>query len=64
LLYFTQRESLAQTGEPMFDATFHAWMYGPVIPTIRSLYKHEISITPWLSRGVFCFIGKKHENVW
>ena len=42
LLYFTQRECLAQTGEPMFDATFHAWMYGPVIPAIRSLYKHDM----------------------
>lgn len=41
LLYFTQRECIAQTGKPMFDATFHAWLYGPVLPDIRSLYKHD-----------------------
>lgn len=41
LLYFTQRECIAQTGIPMFDAPFHAWLYGPVLPEIRSLYKHD-----------------------
>lgn len=41
LLYFTQRECIAQTGEPMFEATFHAWLYGPVLPHIRSLYRHD-----------------------
>ena len=42
LLYFIQRECIVQTGEPMFDATFHAWIYGPVLPDIRSLYKHDM----------------------
>lgn len=42
LLYFTQRECIAQTGEPMFDATFYAWMYGPVLPDIRALYKQDL----------------------
>ena len=42
LLYFTQRECIVQTGKPMFDATFHAWLYGPVLPGIRSLYKHDM----------------------
>ena len=42
LLYFTQRECIVQTGKPMFDATFHAWLYGPVLPDIRSLYKHDM----------------------
>lgn len=41
LLYLTQRECLIQTGEPMFDATFHAWKYGPVLPEIRHLYKAD-----------------------
>ena len=41
LLYLTQRECLIQTGEPMFDATFHAWKYGPVLPEIRQLYKAD-----------------------
>jgi uncharacterized phage-associated protein len=41
LLYLTQRECLIQTGEPMFEATFHAWKYGPVLPEIRQLYKTD-----------------------
>lgn len=41
LLYFTQRESLIQLGEPMFGENFLAWKYGPVIPSIRSLYAQE-----------------------
>ena len=41
LLYLTQRECLIQTGEPMFEATFHAWKYGPVLPEIRQLYKAD-----------------------
>ena len=41
LLYLTQRECIIQTGEPMFDATFHAWKYGPVLPEIRLLYKRD-----------------------
>lgn len=42
LLYFTQRECIAQTGKPMFDATFYAWLYGPVLPDIRTLYKQDL----------------------
>ena len=39
LMYFAQRESLIQTGEPLFDATFYGWKYGPVLKEIRSVYK-------------------------
>lgn len=39
LLYFAQRESIIQSGEPLFNAQFHAWKYGPVLVEIRSLYK-------------------------
>lgn len=39
LMYFAQRESLIQTGEPLFDATFYGWKYGPVLKEIRSAYK-------------------------
>lgn len=42
LLYFTQRECIAQIGEPMFEDTFHAWRYGPVLPSIRTLYKRDL----------------------
>lgn len=39
LMYFAQRESLIQTGEPLFDATFYGWKYGPVLKEIRSAFK-------------------------
>lgn len=38
LLYFTQRESFIQTGEPMFSEEFLAWRYGPVMVQLRTLY--------------------------
>lgn len=39
LLYFAQRESLVQTHEPLFDADFYGWRYGPVLKDIRDAYK-------------------------
>lgn len=39
LLYFVQRECLVQLGEPMFEAKFKAWKYGPVMLDIRQHYK-------------------------
>ena len=39
LLYFTQRESIIQTGEPIFAECFEAWKYGPVLVSIRQHYK-------------------------
>ena len=39
LMYFAQRESLIQTGEPLFDATFSGWKYGPVLKDLRQMYK-------------------------
>ena len=41
LLYFTQRECLIQKGEPMFEAHFEAWKYGPVMVQIRLHYKND-----------------------
>ena len=41
LLYFTQRECIVQTGEPIFPEIMHAWKYGPVMPEIRQLYKEN-----------------------
>ena len=40
LLYFSQRECLAITNEPMFEEVFEGWKYGPVCREIRR------SITP------------------
>lgn len=41
LLYFTQRECIIQTGKPMFDEPFSAWKFGPVVVSIRKLYKTD-----------------------
>jgi len=41
LLYYTQRESLAIKGEPMFDAIFEGWKHGPVCRAVRSVYTSD-----------------------
>ena len=41
LLYFAQRESIIQTGEPLFTEEFEAWKYGPVLREIRNHYKNN-----------------------
>lgn len=41
MLYFAQRESLIQTNEPLFDATFYGWKYGPVLKELRTAYKDD-----------------------
>ena len=44
LLYLTQRETIIQTGEPLFNDQFEAWKYGPVLSQkiMESEYPH-----PW-----------------
>lgn len=42
LLYFTQRESIIQTGAPMFPTLFEAWKYGPVLVEIRPYYRKDM----------------------
>lgn len=42
LLYFAERESLIQNGEPLFDAVFYGWKYGPIIKEIRLAYKDDM----------------------
>lgn len=44
MLYFAQRESLVQTGEPLFSATFYGWKFGPVLKEIRNAYKRIASL--------------------
>lgn len=41
LLYFTQRESIIQTGKPLFEDCFEAWKYGPVMVSIRQKYSNN-----------------------
>lgn len=46
LMYFAQRESLIQTGEALFDATFHGWKYGPVLKELRQPYQDPSLLPP------------------
>ena len=39
IMYFAQRESIIQTGEPLFDATFYGWKYGPVLRSVYDAFK-------------------------
>ncbi len=41
LLYFTQRESLAITNEPLFAENFEGWKYGPVSKEVRAHYADD-----------------------
>ena len=38
LMYLTQRESLALTGDPMFDESFEGWRHGPVLTELRHFF--------------------------
>lgn len=54
LLYFTQRESLAITGEPAFEGEFEGWKFGPVSREVRnSFFNGEIIVpTQDISEGL------------
>lgn len=41
LLYLTQRESLAITGQPLFEEEFEGWKYAPVCREVRSCYTED-----------------------
>lgn len=41
MMYFAQRESLIQTDEALFDATFYGWKYGPVLKELRCAYRDD-----------------------
>ena len=38
MMYFSQRESLMISGNPLFNDTFEAWKYGPVLVNVRNEY--------------------------
>ena len=38
LLYLAQRESLAITGDPLFEETLEGWKFGPVSREVRAHY--------------------------
>lgn len=72
LMYFAQREALIQTGEPLFDAQFRGWKYGPVLKEIRTAYHDDAfaltvpeeivrRITPVMDR---VFADYAHRDSW
>lgn len=38
MMYFSQRESLMISGNPLFNDAFEAWKYGPVLVNVRNEY--------------------------
>lgn len=62
LLYFTQRESLIQTNNPIFSEPFEAWQYGPVMVSVREAYAkddfgklpNENELAPY--QGIFKYV--------
>ena len=38
MMYFSQRESLMISGNPLFSDDFEAWKYGPVLVNVRNEY--------------------------
>lgn len=38
LLYLSQRESIAITGEPLFNDVFEGWRFGPVCVAVRNYF--------------------------
>lgn len=41
LLYFSQRESIIDNGELLFEDDFVGWRFGPVVLNIRDVYKNK-----------------------
>lgn len=41
MMYFSQRESLMNTNNPLFEDLFEAWKFGPVLRTVRNEYKNN-----------------------
>ena len=39
MMYFSQRESLMISSNPLFDEDFEAWKYGPVLVKVRNEYQ-------------------------
>jgi uncharacterized phage-associated protein len=57
LLYFGQRESFVLYDEPLFEGTFYAGQYGPVVLEVRELY-HSKRLTEMPSEE---FINERKE---
>ena len=45
LMYFSQRQSFALTGEPLFEDVFEGWKHGPVLRELRFFFDLSFEIT-------------------
>lgn len=41
LMYFAQRESYIESGNPLFRAVFYGWKFGPVLREVRTAFKTD-----------------------
>ena len=41
MMYFSQRESLMNTNNPLFGDSIEAWKFGPVLRSVRNEYKRN-----------------------
>jgi uncharacterized phage-associated protein len=62
LLYFAQRESLIQNREPLFEAVFYGWKYGPILKEIRVAYK-ENNFYEWIPEDVVARISSIMDKI-
>lgn len=53
LMYFSQRESLMNTNEPLFNGVFYGWKYGPVLKEVKDQYFGDIVPFAYVS-GTVC----------
>ncbi|MBC2180181.1 DUF4065 domain-containing protein [Listeria booriae] len=50
LMYFAQRQSLALTGEPLFENEIQGWVHGPVVTELRHFL--EEGYTPYQNEAI------------
>lgn len=65
LMYFAQRESLIQDGEPLFDAVFYGWKYGPILKELRNAYKEDLfyrTVSNDIATRILPIMDKIFEN--
>ena len=41
LMYFLQRENIILNDEPLFEEEFKGWKYGPILKSVRTLYRNS-----------------------
>jgi len=58
LVYYAQAWFLANTGKPLFEEDFEAWVHGPVLPVLYDKYK-ELGPKPIVTELKFPDVEKR-----